>query len=70
MRKFVTVYYPGGRAAFSPDFIRSFGSLDKLKNSDVLKRISCREKVLEALWEESTAAVSKDARNGGNETNN
>lgn len=70
MRKFVTVYYPGGRASFSPDFIRSFGSLDKLKESDVLRRVSCREKVLEALWEESTLAVSKGAENGGNETEN
>lgn len=67
MPKPVTVYYPGGRASFSPDFIRSFGSLDKLKESDVLKRVSCRDKVLDALWEESTAAAANGAQNAGNE---
>lgn len=70
MRKPVTVYYPGGRASFSPDFIRSFGSLEKIKESDVLKRISCRDKVLEALWEESNPGTEKAAQKVGNETEN
>ena len=55
-KKSVTVYYPGGRASFAPDFIRTFDSLKKLKESDVLASISCRDKVLEALWEECVVA--------------
>lgn len=61
MRKSVTVYFPGGRASFAPEFVRSFGSLDRLKESDVLKRVWCREKVLEALWVESAALEAEHA---------
>lgn len=63
-KKPVTVYFPGGRASFSPDFILSYGSREKLHESDVLKRIACRGKVLDALWEESAAAAGKEPGKG------
>lgn len=51
--KTIKVIFPGGRASFGREFIRSFGSLEALKASAVLARVPHREEVLAALWAEA-----------------
>lgn len=59
--KTIKVIFPGGRASFGREFIKSFGSLEALKEGAVLVRVSHREEVLAALWAEANAGK----RDGG-----